>query len=97
MDTSALDTRPPAALHIRYCDSCAMSVEHQVFLGLRTCIAYCVLGIRSIAYWVLGHWVLGPYTLDNLQGHCTFGLISVYLVVKQVCSPQEFKLSIFTS
>ena len=22
------------------------------------------MGIRSIIYWVLGHWVLGPYALD---------------------------------
>jgi len=28
------------------------------------CIVYCVPGIRSIIYWVLGHGVLGPYALD---------------------------------
>ena len=35
-------------------------------------VVYCVpgirsvvyLGIRSIVYWVLGHWVLRPYALD---------------------------------
>jgi len=51
-----------AALHARYCDCCAMSLWHQVFLVL--CIVYCVPGIRSVVYWVLGHWVLGPYALD---------------------------------
>jgi len=34
-------------------------------------VVYCVPGIRSVVYWVLGlsyivldHWVLGPYALD---------------------------------
>ena len=45
-----------------------MSVEHQVFLVLCTCIVYCVLGIRSIVYWVLGNWVLGPYVLEQPPG-----------------------------
>jgi len=58
-----------AALHARYCDCCAMSLWHQVFPVL--CIVYCVPGIRSVVYWVLGlsyivlgHWVLGPCALD---------------------------------
>jgi len=58
-----------AALHVRYCDCCAMSLWHQVCPVL--CIVYCVPGIRSVVYWVLGlsyivlgHWVLGPYALD---------------------------------
>jgi len=59
-----------AALHVRYCDCCAMSLWHQVCLVL--CIVYCVPGIRSVVYWVfrsivywiLGHWVFGPYALD---------------------------------
>ena len=58
-----------AALHVRYCDCCAMSLWHQVCPML--CIVYCVPGIRSVVYWVLGlsyivlgHWVLGPYALD---------------------------------
>ena len=48
-----------AALRVRYCDCCAMSLWHQVCPVL--CIVYCVPGIRSVVYWVLGHWVLGPY------------------------------------
>jgi len=55
-----------AALHVRYC---AMSLWHQVCPVL--CIVYCVPGIRSVVYWVLGlsyivlgHWVVGPYALD---------------------------------
>jgi len=75
-----LGTRPPvmctkycdyllAALRGRYCNCCAMSLWHQVCPEL--CIVYCVPGIRSVVYWVLGlsyivlgHWVLGPHTLD---------------------------------
>jgi len=38
-----------------------MSLWHQVCPVL--CIVYCVPGIRSVVYWVLGHWVLGPYAL----------------------------------
>jgi len=58
-----------AALCVRYCDCCAMSLWHQVCLVL--CIVYCVSSIRSVVYCVLGlsyivlgHWVLGPYALD---------------------------------
>jgi len=50
-----------------------MRVEHQVFLVL--CIAYCILGIRSIVYWILGHWVLGPYALDATSRATTVGYI----------------------
>jgi len=50
------------ALRVRYCDCRAMSLWHQVCPVL--CIVYCVPGIRSVVYWVLGHWVLGPYALD---------------------------------
>ena len=57
-----------AALRVRYCGCCAMSLWHQVCPVL--CIVYCVPGIRSVVY-----WVLGPYVLDatsrattNLQG-----------------------------
>jgi len=39
-----------------------MSLWHQVCPVL--CIVYCVPGIRSVMYWVLGHCVLGPYALD---------------------------------
>ena len=51
-----------AALHAKYCDCSAMSLWHQVFLVL--CIVYCVPGIRSVVYWVLGlsyigHQVIG--------------------------------------
>ena len=64
-----LGTRPPvmrteycdhvlAALHVRYCDCCAMSLWHQVCPVL--CIVYCVPGIRSVVY-----WVLGPCALDT--------------------------------
>jgi len=36
-----------------------------VYCVLCTRYSVCrVLGIRSIVYWVLGHWVLGPYALD---------------------------------
>jgi len=81
-NTSTIDrTKPPvmrteycdcilAALRVRYCDSCTMSLWHQVCLVLY--IVYCVPGIRSvvywilgIVYWVLGHWVLGPDALDG--------------------------------
>ena len=48
---------------VRYCDCCAMSLWHQVCPVL--CIVYYVPGIRSVVYWVLGHWVLGPYALDT--------------------------------
>ena len=41
-----------AALRARYCDCCAMSLWHQVFLVL--CIVYCVPGISSVVYCVLG-------------------------------------------
>ena len=58
-----------AALGVRYCDCRALSLWHQVCSVL--CIVYCVPGIRSVVYWVLGpwyivlgHWVLGPYALD---------------------------------
>ena len=53
-----------AALCARYCDCCAMSLWHQVCPVL--CTVYCVPGIRSVVYWVLGlsYIVLGPYALD---------------------------------
>ena len=60
-----------AALRVGYCDCCAMSLWHQVCPVL--CTVYCVsgirsvvysVGIRSIVYWVLGHWVLGPHALN---------------------------------
>ena len=51
-----------AALCARYCDCCAMSLGHQVCPEL--CTVYYVPGIRSVVYWVLRHWVLGPYALD---------------------------------
>jgi len=47
-----------AALCARYCDCCAMSLWHQVFLVL------CIVS-QVIVYWVLGYWVLGPYALDT--------------------------------
>ena len=63
-----LGTRPPvirteycdyvlAALRVRYCDCCAMSLWHQVCPVL--CIVYCVPGIRSVVYWVLGLSYIG--------------------------------------
>ena len=65
-----------AALRARYCDCCAMSLWHQVFLVL--CIVYCVLRIRSMVYWVLGHWVLGLYALD-VTSRATTGMNSFYI------------------
>jgi len=51
-----------------------MSLWHQVCPVL--CIVYCVPGIRSVVYWVLGlsyivlgHWVVGPYALDATSMH----------------------------
>jgi len=38
-----------AALRARYCDCCTMSLWHQVL-----CTVYCVPGIKSVVYWVLG-------------------------------------------
>ena len=54
------------ALSTGYCDCFAISVGHQVFLVLG--IMHCTLGIRSIVYWVLGHWVC---IRCNLQGDRT--------------------------
>ena len=48
-----------AALCVRYCDCCAMSLWHQVLL---------MLCIRSVVYWVLGYRVLGSYALDAIPG-----------------------------
>jgi len=68
MRARVLGTRPPvlhteycdcvvAALRARYCDCCAVSLWNQVFLVL--CIVYCVPGIRSVMYWVLGLSYIG--------------------------------------
>ena len=46
-----------AALRARYCDCCAMSLWHQVCPVL--CTVYCVPGIRSVVYWVLGLSYIG--------------------------------------
>jgi len=46
-----------AALRVRYCDCCAMSLWHQLCPVL--CIVYCVPGIRSGVYWVLGLSCIG--------------------------------------
>jgi len=69
-----------AALRVKYCDCCAMSLWHQVCPVL--CIVYCVPGIRSVVYSVLdrmGMRSLGIYIYiyrvlcirRDLQSHCT--------------------------
>ena len=45
------------ALRGRYCDCCAMSLWRQVCAVL--CTVYCVPGIRSVVYWVLGLSYIG--------------------------------------
>ena len=56
------------------CSTDTVSMNMSLASGMSS-VVYCVLctryqvcralGIRSVVYWVLGHWVLGPYALDT--------------------------------